>query len=181
MNVIETALEGVRIVEPRRFEDERGWFMELHHAPRYEDAGFPAFVQDNVAFSRQGVLRGLHYQWPRPQGKLVYVLDGAVLDVAVDIRAGSPTIRRWVGVELSARNGRQLFIPEGFAHGYAVLSPSAVLGYKCTEIFVPEYDRVLRWDDAAIGIDWPVTDPVLSQKDRAAPRLDQIRPDALPR
>ncbi len=180
MKATPTALEGVVVIQPSVFADERGYFTELYREERYAELGLPPFVQDNLAGSRKDVLRGLHYQWPRPQGKLVYVVSGSVLDVAVDVRPDSPTFRRWVSVELSEQNHRQLWIPGGIAHGYLVLSESALVCYKCTEVYVPEYDRVVRWDDAEIGIDWPVTEPILSEKDRAAPALKDapVLPDA---
>ena len=180
MNVVETGLPGALILEPRTFTDHRGSFREVFHAERYAAAGLPRFVQDNAARSRRDVLRGLHYQWPRPQGKLVFVVDGAVLDVGVDLRAASPTFRRWVAVELSEDNGRQLYLPEGFAHGYLVLSDSAVVVYKCTEVYLPEHDRALRWDDPELAIEWPTTTPILSEKDRSAPTLAQLPDDARP-
>jgi dTDP-4-dehydrorhamnose 3,5-epimerase len=182
VKVTRTALEGVLLLEPDVHRDDRGWFSEFWNRAPFRDAtGIDAdFVQDNTAWSHAGVLRGLHYQWPDPQGKLVAVLQGAVLDVAVDIRRGSPTFGRWVAVELSAANGRQLWIPEGFAHGYAVPDDGALVHYKCTASYVAAHDRVIRWDDPAIAIDWPLTDPILSAKDRAAPRLADVRPEALP-
>jgi dTDP-4-dehydrorhamnose 3,5-epimerase len=182
MNVIETALPGVVIVEPRVFRDERGYFLEAWNRRVYAEAGLPVdFVQDNVSLSTHGVLRGLHYQHPYPQGKLVSVLAGEVFDVAVDIRVGSPTFGRWVGVTLSADNQRRLYIPAGFAHGFAVTSENALFAYKCTEFYRPDCDASLRWDDPAIGIDWPIARPRLAPKDAAAPLLETVDPDRLPR
>lgn len=181
MKVIETALPGAAILEPAVFGDERGVFFETWNAERFAQHGLPTkFVQSNVSTSVKGVLRGLHYQWPRPQGKLVSVLEGEVYDVAVDIRRGSPTFGRWEAVILSEENRRQFWIPEGFAHGFAVLSETAVFSYLCTDVYVKEADAGVRWNDASIGVDWPVAEPVLSAKDAAAPFLDDIPVDRLP-
>ncbi len=171
MKVEDTDLPGVKLIHPRVFEDARGFFMETWHRARYREAGLPDFVQDNLSCSKKGVLRGLHFQHPHPQGKLVQVLAGEIFDVAVDIRQGSPTFARWVGVVLSSKNRRQLYIPEGFAHGFCVLSEEALVAYKCTDVYHPEADRGLRWDDPDIGIAWPIEDPILSPKDAGAPRL----------
>lgn len=182
MNVVPTRLDGVLVVEPDVFTDERGFFTESYHAERYtREAGLPRFVQDNLAGSRRGVLRGLHYQWPRPQGKLVSVLRGAILDVCVDIRPDSPTFRAWLSFELSDDNRRQLYVPEGFAHGYATLTDDVLCLYKCTDVYVPENDRVVRWDDPELGIEWPLDQPVLSAKDAGAPLLAELPERALPR
>ena len=163
------------------FGDERGFFMETWNAVRYGELGLPdRFVQSNVSSSAQGVLRGLHYQWPNPQGKLVSVLEGEVYDVAVDIRRGSPTFGQWTAVVLSAQNKRQMWIPEGFAHGFAVLSERALLSYMCTNVYDKAADAGVRWDDPALGIDWPVGNPSLSQKDAAAPLLAQVAQERLP-
>ncbi|WNG36024.1 dTDP-4-dehydrorhamnose 3,5-epimerase [Archangium minus] len=172
MNVIKTELPGVLILEPKRFGDDRGFFMEMFHAKRYAEAGIPGpFVQDNFSRSVKGTLRGLHFQEPNAQGKLVQVLAGAVYDVAVDVRRGSPTFGKWVGVELSADNRRQLWVPEGFAHGFCVISESADFHYKCTDVYTPAAERGIAWNDPDLGIPWPVTSPLLSPKDAAAPRL----------
>lgn len=169
MNVIETDLPGVLLIEPDVFEDARGYFMETFNSRRFESAGIPGrFVQDNHSRSAHGVLRGLHYQEPRPQGKLVRTVRGEIFDVAVDIRRGSPTFLRWTGAELSDRNRRMLWIPPGFAHGFCVTSDEADVIYKCTELWNGDADRVIRWDDPAIGIDWPIAEPVLSEKDATA-------------
>ena len=182
MNILPTELEGVVIVEPKVFADARGFFLETWSAERYGALGLPAtMVQDNLSSSERGVLRGLHYQYPEPQGKLVYVLAGAVFDVAVDIRAGSPTFGRWTGVELSAENKRQLFVPAGFAHGFCVTSPQALVAYKCTHPYRPQYDRGVAWNDPEIGVRWPIAAPQLSEKDARAPRLNDIDKDLLPR
>jgi dTDP-4-dehydrorhamnose 3,5-epimerase len=173
MNVLKTELPGVLIIEPRVFGDARGFFYESFQAARYTQAGIGGpFVQDNHSRSVKGTLRGLHFQEPRAQGKLVQVLRGTVYDVAVDVRRGSPTFGRWVGVELSEAQPRQLWIPPGFAHGFCVLSESADFFYKCTEFYAPDAERSIAWDDPRIGIRWPVTEPILSAKDRGAPRLD---------
>ncbi len=173
MNVIQTELPGVLILEPKRFGDDRGFFMEMFHAKRYAEAGITGpFVQDNFSRSVKGTLRGLHFQEPHAQGKLVQALAGAVYDVAVDIRRGSPTFGKWVGVELSADNRRQLWVPAGFAHGFCVVSESADFHYKCTDFYAPGAERCIAWNDPDLGIPWPVSSPLLSPKDSAAPRLE---------
>jgi dTDP-4-dehydrorhamnose 3,5-epimerase len=183
MRTAATDLPGVLVIEPSVFGDARGFFTETWRSDRYAELGLPAvFVQDNLSFSTQGVLRGLHYQHPQGQGKLVYVLQGEVFDVAVDVRVGSPTFGRWAGVTLSADSHRQFYIPPGFAHGFVVLSPTALFAYKCTEYYAPEHEGSLLWSDPALGIAWPVRDPALSAKDAAAPRLadiDRVRLPAL--
>lgn len=174
MNVIETALAGVRILEPQVFGDARGWFMESWSKKKMEEAGITVdFVQDNHSFSAQkGTLRGLHYQLnPMAQAKLLRVSRGAIFDVAVDIRHGSPTYAKWVGVELSAENDRQLFIPRGFAHGFITLTDDVEVQYKADNFYAPEYDGNIRWDDPTIGVAWPIAPVVLSEKDAAAPLL----------
>ena len=181
MKLIETALSGCKVIEPAVFGDDRGFFFETWNADRFAEHGLPGtFVQSNVSASAKGVLRGLHYQWPRPQGKLVTVLEGEVYDVAVDIRRGSPTFGRWEAVVLSAENKRQFWIPEGFAHGFAVLSERALFSYLCTDVYVKESDAGIRWNDADIAVDWPVSVPTLSAKDQAAPFLKDIPEDRLP-
>ena len=182
MKVKETGLPGVLLLEPKVFRDERGYFLESWSAERYAAAGVPArFVQDNLSYSRGGVLRGLHFQEPYPQGKLVSVLRGEVFDVAVDVRAGSPTFGRWVGHVLSAENARQLYVPEGYAHGFVVLSDEALFAYRCTEYYHPEAERTLLWNDPELGIEWPVEHPALSAKDEAGRRLRDFGPGELPR
>lgn len=181
MKVVSTALDGVLIIEPQVFPDVRGFFFESYHAERCAQAGLPErFVQDNHSCSVLGTIRGLHYQLRRPQGKLVRVIRGLVFDVAVDIRRGSPSFGQWVGVELSADNKRQLFIPAGFAHGFCVLADVSEVEYKCTDYYVPEDQHGVLWNDPAIGIPWPVDTPILSEKDRAYPPLGPARED-LPR
>jgi len=175
MNVIQTAIADVLIFEPKVFGDDRGFFMESFNQRFFDTAvGRPVhFVQDNHSRSAQGVLRGLHYQTRQTQGKLVRVSAGAVFDVAVDLRRSSPTFGHWVGEILSADNKRQLWVPEGFAHGFAVLSESADFLYKTTNYYAPEYECSLAWDDPALGITWPLSSaPVLSVKDQAAKTLD---------
>lgn len=181
MKVEPTSLPEVLIVEPRWSGDARGFFQETWHLRRYAEAGVDAaFVQDNVSLSARNVLRGLHLQHPHGQGKLIWVMQGAVFDVAVDLRTGSPTFGGWAGAELSAQNRRQLWIPEGFAHGFCVLGETALLAYKCTDFYTPDSELTVRWDDPAIGIEWPVSDPVLSDKDAAAPRLAELETARLP-
>lgn len=183
MKLVRTAIAGVVVVEPTVFADERGWFMESYQQPRFDAAlrefGLPVprpFLQDNHSCSKAGVLRGLHYQLPpHAQGKLVRVVRGAAFDVAVDVRRGSPTFGRWVGVELSEANRRQLWIPEGFAHGFVALADDTHFLYKTTDVYAKECERAIRWDDPVIGIDWPlppgVAHPTIAPKDAAAPRL----------
>ena len=181
MKVTETELPGILLIEPKVFGDARGYFMETWSRSRYAEAGIPAdFVQDNISFSQRGVLRGLHFQKPNTQGKLVYVLQGEVFDVAVDIRVGSPHFGRWVGVTLSADNKRQLYIPPGFAHGFCVTSAQALFVYKCTDLYNPAAEATLRWDDPAIGIHWPIAEPLVSDKDRVGTLLKDLPPQRLP-
>lgn len=181
MKVTPTALPDVVVVEPTVFGDARGHFFEAYSARRYAEAGIAAtFVQDNVSFSQRGVLRGLHFQHPHGQGKLIGALKGEVFDVAVDVRRGSPTFGRWVGQCLSSENKRQLYVPPGFAHGFLVTSDEALVAYKCTEYYRPEADRSIRWDDPRIGIEWPIDRPVLSTKDVGAPTLDAVPEEFLP-
>ena len=172
MKVVPTELPEVLVIEPKLHGDSRGFFYESFQARRYAQAGITgSFVQDNLSRSIKGTLRGLHFQEPRVQGKLVQVLRGAVWDVAVDVRRGSPRFGRWVAVELSETTPRQLWIPPGFAHGFCVLSDSADFFYKCTELYAPDCERSIAWNDPRIGIPWPVREPLLSAKDRAAPLL----------
>jgi dTDP-4-dehydrorhamnose 3,5-epimerase len=176
MKVYATTLADVKVIEPFVRSDDRGFFVETWHEARYSEAGINRpFVQDNHSRSVQGVLRGLHYQIVQPQGKLVRVVIGEVFDVAVDLRRSSATFGRWVGIVLSAENHRQLWIPPGFAHGFYTLSPTADLLYKCTDYYAPAHDRVLRWDDPAVGIEWPLIGgrpPILSPRDAAALPLE---------
>lgn len=168
MRLVPTAIPDVVVVEPRVFRDDRGFFQEVWHADRFRELGLHlTWVQDNHSRSVQGTLRGLHYQVRHPQGKLVRAVTGAIFDVAVDLRHGSPTFGRWVGVELSEDNHRQLWVPPGFAHGFYVTSPQADVVYKCTDIYVAEHERTLRWDDPEVAIEWPLQGgaPRLSDKD----------------
>ena len=181
MKLIMTALEGCLVIEPKVHGDARGFFYESFNARRFAEAGLDLrFVQTNVSRSEQGVLRGLHYQWPNPQGKLVSVLEGEVYDVAVDIRSGSPTFGRWAAAILSADNKRHFWIPEGFAHGFAVLSGPATFVYQCTALYDVAADSGIRWNDAALAIDWPLAKPSLSEKDMKAPFLADVPADRLP-
>ncbi len=176
MEITETSLPDVKLVQPNIFGDQRGFFMELYHQETFRKAGLQAqFVQDNLSRSQKGVLRGLHYQIEHPQGKLVSVLSGAVYDVAVDIRRSSPTFGKWVGQVLSSENRYSLYIPEGFAHGFQVLSESADFFYKCTDLYHPEHERTLLWSDPEVGVDWTLDQsPVLSEKDIAGVPLSQL-------
>jgi len=174
MQVEETKLDGVKLIVPKKFGDERGWFAEMYNAAGMAEAGLPlSFVQDNQSYSRRGVLRGLHYQVGKPQGKLVRVLSGEVFDIAVDMRQSSPTLGQWVGYRLTAELGNMLWIPVGFAHGFLVLSDSAEVLYKTTDYYFPGGERAIRWDDADLGIEWPLEElkpllPIVSWKDAAA-------------
>ena len=181
MNLIKTDIEGVLIFEPKVFGDTRGFFMETWNRRRYIEAGLnEMFVQDNVSSSSRGVLRGLHFQYPQPQGKLVQVLQGRVLDVAVDIRVGSPTFAQHVTCLLSGENHRQFFVPAGFAHGFCVLSDTALFLYKCTDFYNQKTESGILWNDPGLGIDWSVTDPILSEKDAKLRCLKDIPKDRLP-
>ncbi|HTZ19331.1 MAG TPA: dTDP-4-dehydrorhamnose 3,5-epimerase [Opitutaceae bacterium] len=173
-------MQGLLIIEPDVFGDNRGYFMESWNRQRYREAGIAFdFVQDNFSLSRRGTLRGLHFQNPLAQGKLVSVLQGEVYDVGVDIRRGSPTFGRWFGMTLSAENKRQFFLPPGFAHGFLVLSEMALFHYKCTDIYSPRDEQGFRWNDPDVGIKWPVANPILSKRDAAAPYLKAIPPGKL--
>lgn len=176
MNIIETAIPGVLIIEPKVFGDDRGFFLESWSAKTFGEAGLDlAFVQDNHSRSSRGVLRGMHYQRPNPQGKLVRVTAGAVYDVAVDMRASSPTFGKWVGVELSAANKRMLWVPEGMAHGFLCLEDGTDFLYKCTSPYDPANEHSLLWNDPEVGIEWPLGDiiPQLSAKDIAGKPLNE--------
>lgn len=181
MNVISCDLPGLIIFEPKVFGDARGFFMETWNAQRYREAGLEdTFVQDNLSMSRRGILRGLHCQSPNPQGKLVSVLQGEVFDVALDLRRNSPTFGKWYGLSLSGENKRQFYIPEGFAHGFQVLSESALFHYKCTRLYSPKDELTVRWDDPEIGITWPLPEPQLSEKDQKGLRLCDVPRERLP-
>jgi dTDP-4-dehydrorhamnose 3,5-epimerase len=181
MHISPTSLPGVLVVEPDVHSDARGFFAETWNEQRYASAGLDVrFVQDNLSLSRRGTLRGLHYQYPRPQGKLIYVLDGEIFDVAVDIRRSSPTFGRWVATSLSSDDRRQLYVPPGFAHGFCATSDAALVAYKCTEQYDPLAEGCIRWNDPELGISWPIADPLLSCKDRAAPALSETLHERLP-
>ncbi len=177
----ETDLPGVLLIEPRAFEDSRGFFMETFHQKKYADAGIDySFIQDNYSHSTRGTLRGLHYQLDHPQGKLVYVITGEIYDVAVDIRRGSPSFGKWTGQYLSDKNRRQIFVPEGFAHGFCVLSETADVLYKTTDLYNPGDEYGVLWSDSSIGINWPVDVPVVSDKDKQFSGLKETPEANLP-
>ena len=181
MKIVKTSLDGCVVIEPAVHGDARGYFYESFHAHKFAEAGLDLrFVQTNVSRSARGVLRGLHYQWPNPQGKLVSVVEGEVYDVAVDIRAGSPTFGRWTAAILSAENKRHFWVPEGFAHGFVVLSADATFVYQCTALYDRQADAGIRWNDGEIAVDWPVAEPLLSDKDQRAPFLAEIAREKLP-
>lgn len=178
MRVIETKLPGVLVLEPPVHRDERGYFVEVFHEEHYRTLGLPVrFVQDNQSRSFRGALRGLHWQWRRPQAKLVRVVVGEVFDVAVDIRRGSPSFGRWVGIRITAEDFRHVFVPEGFAHGFCVLSDWAEVLYKCTDFYDPGGESGLLWNDSAIGIEWPIAEPILSPRDAVQPPFTPDRAD----
>lgn len=181
MKVIPTPLEGVLIIEPDAFKDQRGFFMETWNQKRYENSGiYQTFVQDNLSYSVKGTLRGLHYQINYPQAKLVQAVSGEIYDVAVDIRPGSPTFGKWTGVYLSEENQRQLLVPQGFAHGFCVLSKTALFMYKCSDFYMPEDEAGILWSDPEVGINWPVKNPVISEKDTKYPLLSECPNEKLP-
>ncbi len=182
MKVIPTSLAGVVLLEARAFTDFRGFFSESFQDKRYQEAGIPGpFVQDNHSRSLRGVLRGLHYQLHHPQGKLVYVARGEIFDVAVDIRVGSPTFGKWCGTTLSDENHKQLYIPSGFAHGFQALSPLADVIYKCTDYYQREDERGIIWNDVDIAIQWPISVPLVSDRDQQFSSLAQQHHDSLPK
>lgn len=182
MKVVATEVPEVLILEPKVFGDDRGFFLETYQRDRYAQHGISdELIQENLSFSHRGVLRGLHLQWPHPQGKLVQVLTGEVFDVAVDVRRGSPRFGRWVGIHLAAENRHQLWIPPGFAHGFCVTSEEALFSYKCSDLYHPEAELGIRWDDPEIGIDWPLDGaPELSPKDADAALLRDLPAARLP-
>lgn len=179
MKVIETPLSGLLIIEPNVFADARGFFFETFQQTRYAAIGLPSFVQDNISRSQRGTLRGLHYQKPHTQGKLVWVTRGSVWDVAVDIRKSSPTFGQWFSITLSDENHTQLYVPPGFAHGFCTLSDTADFCYKCTDVYSPADEHGILWNDPALNIPWPVTTPILSAKDERYPSLAEIADDLL--
>jgi dTDP-4-dehydrorhamnose 3,5-epimerase len=190
MKVTPTKLPSVLVIEPDAFGDARGWFLETFSSKRYEQAlGFAerragielSFVQDNISFSAKNILRGIHFQYPHSQGKLVQVISGEVFDVAVDIRLGSPTFGQWVGENLSSLNHKQIYIPPGFAHGFCVLSDTALFSYKCTDYYSPAAEGGIIWNDPDLNIGWPVPTPIISGRDAGFPRLKDVPKDKLPK
>jgi dTDP-4-dehydrorhamnose 3,5-epimerase len=181
MKILPSSLPEILIIEPSVFQDERGFFMETYQQRRYSEAGIESiFVQDNLSRSVRGTLRGLHYQVKHAQAKLVQVIEGTIFDVALDIRRGSPYFGQWTSVHLSDENKRQLFLPEGFAHGFCVLSESAQVVYKCTDFYAFEDEGGVLWSDPALAIGWPISEPLLSEKDSQLPCLADIPPKRLP-
>ncbi len=175
MKISETYLNSVLLIDTQTIEDQRGYFREIFQDQKFGNIGISQnFVQDNLSRSKKGVLRGLHYQEPSAQGKLIQVIQGKIFDVAVDIRKGSPQFGQWVGLELSDASGNMIWIPEGFAHGFAILSETADVIYKVTDFWAPEAEHIIRWNDPAIGIDWPFDDPILADKDANAPTLAEL-------
>jgi len=181
MKIKKLDLEGAMIIEPDVYPDGRGYFLETYQETRYRKYGIDVtFVQDNLSFSTKGTLRGLHFQYPHSQAKLVQVVRGEVLDIIVDVRYGSPSFGCWSGICLSEENHRQLFVPEGFAHGYCVLSDEAIFNYKCSDFYMPECEKGVLWSDPGIGIDWPIKTPMLSEKDGQYSLLKNIPNEDLP-
>lgn len=174
MKIIEGELSGILIFEPTIYKDSRGYFIEIYQAERFLELGIPAFVQDNYSRSKKDVIRGLHYQHPLAQGKLVGVTKGSVWDVAVDLRRSSSTFGQWFGLTLDDQTHRQMYIPPGFAHGFCVLSDYADFYYKCTQTYAPQYEQGIAWNDQQLNITWPVTHPILSSKDAAFSHLNEI-------
>ncbi|MFC1565732.1 dTDP-4-dehydrorhamnose 3,5-epimerase [Candidatus Neomarinimicrobiota bacterium] len=181
-HIKDSKISGIKIITPQIHKDIRGYFFESFNTNDFKRLGLPTkYLQDNQAFSHKNVLRGLHYQLKYPQGKLVRVIQGEVFDIAVDIREGSPTFGKFVGVHLSDKNNKIMYIPEGFTHGYVVLSEAAIFQYKCTELFHPEDEYGLIWDDKDLNIKWPVNNPILSEKDKSLPTLQLINGKILPK
>jgi len=181
MKAEKTAFQKAMIIEPDAFRDKRGYFMETYHKEKYEQLGLRAqFVQDNLSYSVRGALRGLHYQYPHDQAKLVQVIRGEIFDVILDVRRDSPTFGQWTGINLSDENNRQFYVPEGFAHGFCVLSETALVHYKCSEFYAPECEGGILWCDASVGVNWPISTPLLSDKDRGYPCLNDIPKNRLP-
>ena len=181
MNIESLELPEVKLIKPRVFRDERGAFLETWRDSAFRAHGIGPFVQDNMSISRLGVVRGLHFQEPHGQGKLVTVLEGRIFDVVVDVRFGSPTFRRWLSVELSGEDYWQIYVPPGFAHGFQALTDNVIFSYKCTEYYAPEAEWTVRWNDPAIGVRWPLADSIVAVKDAAAPLLEELSAESLPR
>ncbi len=181
MRTIDTDIDGLLVIKPDVYTDKRGFFTETFQAHRYAETGINCgFVQDNLSCSTKGTLRGLHFQINKPQAKLVHVISGEIFDVAVDLRPGSPTFGKWEGVVLSGTNHLQLYIPEGFAHGFFVLSDTAYFGYKCSNFYAPDDEGGLLWSDPDIGIHWPAGNPIISARDLNLPCLSALTPERLP-
>jgi dTDP-4-dehydrorhamnose 3,5-epimerase len=181
MKIITTSIEGLLIIEPNIFMDKRGFFMETYNQNRYIEAGInTTFVQDNLSYSLKNTLRGLHFQIKHPQAKLIQVISGEIFDVAVDLRSGSATFGKWTGIHLSDENRRQVFIPEGFAHGFCVLSEFALFCYKCSDFYAPDDEGGFIWSDPDIGIEWPVDNPIISEKDKQYQKLSGLTAEKLP-
>lgn len=181
MEISCTRLKDVLLIEPKVYGDERGFFLETYRKTEFAEAGIDVdFVQDNLSFSKRGTLRGLHYQYPNGQAKLVQVLSGRIVDVALDIRWGSPTHGQWVAVELDAHGHKLLYLPPGYAHGFCVLSETALFAYKCSDYYAPDSEGGVAWDDPDLAISWPLSDPILSPRDRTWPRLKDIAHHCLP-
>lgn len=181
MKIITTSIEGIFIIEPKTFKDKRGFFMETYNRNRYNESGINAtFVQDNLSYSLKNTLRGLHFQIKHPQAKLIQVVSGEIFDVAVDLRPDSVTFGKWTGIHLSDENRRQVFIPEGFAHGFCVLSEFALFYYKCSDFYAPDDECGIIWSDSDIGIEWPVENPIISEKDKQYQKLSGLTAEKLP-
>jgi len=181
MKIITTSIEGILVIEPKTFKDKRGFFMETYHRNRYIESGInTTFVQDNLSCSLKNTVRGLHFQIKHPQAKLIQVISGEIFDVAVDLRPGSTTFGKWTGIYLSDENRHQVFIPEGFAHGFCVLSESALFYYKCSDIYAPDDEGGIIWSDPDIGIEWPVENPIISEKDNRYQKLSGLTAEKLP-
>ena len=181
MKIITTSIKGILIIEPVTFRDKRGFFMETYNRNRYNASGINAtFVQDNLSCSLKNTVRGLHFQIKHPQAKLIQVITGEIFDVAVDLRPGSATFGKWIGILLSDENRRQVFIPEGFAHGFCVLSESALFHYKCSDFYTQDDEGGIIWSDPDIGIEWPVQNPIISEKDKQYQKLSNLTADELP-
>ena len=181
MKITTSLIEGILIIEPKIFNDKRGFFMETYNQDRYNAFGINAtFVQDNLSYSMKNTLRGLHFQIKHPQAKLIQVISGKIFDVAVDLRPGFATFGKWTGFHLSGENRRQVFIPEGFAHGFCVLSESALFHYKCSDFYAPDDESGIIWSDPDIGIKWPVENPIVSEKDKQYQKFSELIADELP-